>query len=150
MYSCLYICKRLIKIILKIPYSLIIAFSSKYILVNWYEHKNFGDALSPVLVATLSGKRVVNVNRIINIFSKPIYSVIGSVLTLGSRYKNLVVWGSGFIEESGKLLRKPKKVLAVRGKGTREKLINYGVKCLEVYGDPALLCPLLYTPNVTK
>jgi len=143
-------CRRIFKNILKIPRSIIIAFSSKYIIVNWYEHNNFGDALSPVLVATLSGKRVVNAGRVINIFGKPIYSVIGSVLQGGSYYSNLLVWGSGFIEESGQLHRIPKEVLAVRGPLTRAKLLENGVECPEIYGDPALLCPILYKPTAIK
>lgn len=142
-------CKRIFKIILKITRSIMIVFGSKYIIANVYGSYNFGDALSPILIETLSGKRVVQAYKIVNIYGKPIYSVIGSILD-NSNCSNHWIWGSGFISETGKLHRRPKRVLAVRGPLSRKKLLEYGVECPEVYGDPALLCPLLYEPNVIK
>ncbi|MBI5306871.1 MAG: polysaccharide pyruvyl transferase family protein [Planctomycetes bacterium] len=145
------ICKRVVMLRHNVCLSILVAFNSKYIILYWCESRNFGDALSPVLVATLSGKRVVNAYGIINIFGKPVFSVVGSVLEYASdNKKNIVVWGSGFLEKSGKLRNKPSEVLAVRGPLSRKKLLEHGVECPETYGDPALLCPLLYKPIVSK
>lgn len=59
--------------------------------------------------------------------------------------KNDIVWGTGLIEEK-RLNLDNIKVLAVRGKLT-EKLIGRKVG---VYGDPALLLPLIYNPEIEQ
>lgn len=59
------------------------------------------------------------------------------------------VWGSGMLKRQ-ELKNKPYKVHAVRGPITREIVLNSGIKCPEVYGDPALLIPYFYYPYVQK
>ena len=72
----------------------------------------------------------------------------------------MVVWGSGFISPQNKWKIKltairqffrgrygKSKYFVVRGKKTRDILLNAGFECPEVYGDPALLMPTLYTPK---
>ena len=78
------------------------------------------------------------------------YCLIGSILN--NRYvdNNTIIWGSGIQDETIVLERKPKKVLAVRGPLTRKFLMDQGINCPEVYGDPSVLLPYFYYPNVTK
>lgn len=77
------------------------------------------------------------------------YLSIGSTIDMLCR-NNTEVWGAGIIDENKPLRIKPHKVHAVRGPLTRKKLLEEGVECPEVYGDPALLIPRYYKPNVKK
>lgn len=106
--------------------------------------RNWGDALSPVMVELLSGKRVVHLEGLYH----DRFMVIGSILERAN--ERSVVWGSGFIRESGVVVGHPKKVHAVRGPLSREILLRQGVECPEIFGDPALLFPRFFDPIVDK
>lgn len=110
----------------------------------WCEGRNWGDALSPILVKLLSGKKVfhaggLHYNR---------YLVIGSIL--GDANERAEIWGSGFIREGQTVARPPKAVHAVRGPLSRQMLMAQGIHCPEVFGDPALLLPMFFDPEVPK
>ncbi|AMC10146.1 exosortase [Lutibacter profundi] len=113
------------------------------------QKENYGDLLGRYLVEKISKKKVVWVSpakfSIWNWFY-PIYVTIGSVLTNVNKY--CVVWGSGIISEQYPI--KKAKFLAVRGPKTRNYLLNLGYKVPEIYGDPALLLPNYFNPNVSK
>jgi pyruvyltransferase len=135
-----------------LPLSMKVALSSDYAIAYWWapgRFKNFGDALNPILIEALSGKKVVHSSRVVNFAGKPVYYVIGSILS-HVRNSNAVVWGSGFIDSRDSLKTFPRTVLAVRGPLTRGKLLQLGVECPEVYGDPALLCPMFFKPTPAK
>ncbi|MDZ7736266.1 MAG: polysaccharide pyruvyl transferase family protein [Gammaproteobacteria bacterium] len=111
--------------------------------------RNWGDALNPVLAKWLSGKRVIHSRYISKRLDDTVHMAVGSILhTLHS--PNTVVWGTGFIDSRHELKAVPREVRAVRGPLTRRKLVDMGVACPEVYGDPALLVPFLYRPAVKK
>lgn len=110
---------------------------------------NWGDALNPYLVEMLSQKRIINAAEVYKIRGIKIYYAIGSILDRLNR-ENVYVWGSGFRLTNSTIYKKPKKVFAVRGPLTRQRLINQGVDCPEIYGDPALLFPKFYNPNIEK
>lgn len=127
-------------------------YEEKPIVAYWWTGdggNNWGDALNPILIQNLSGKKPILSEEIINLKNQDVYSVIGSVLDIISN-KNLVVWGSGFISSSSRFKVKPRKIYAVRGPLTRELIINQGIDCPKVYGDPALLYPLFYKPETKK
>lgn len=101
----------------------------------WYQSKNIGDTLTPVIVKHFTGQDVVFTHR----------NDRGKLLAVGSIMKALrigdTVWGTGIMRETDKFPNAGKcKFLAVRGKLT-EKILGVNVG---VYGDPALLLPLLY------
>lgn len=135
-----------------LPLSLKVALSSNYIIAYWWDPgrlNNFGDALNPILIEALSGRKVVHSSRVVNLARKPVYCAIGSILHQVDR-SNAVVWGSGFMDSGDTMKKHPKEVRAVRGPLTRGKLLELGVECPEVYGDPALLCPILFEPSTAK
>lgn len=114
---------------------------------------NWGDDFNFILIAKLTKKRFFPLPdcylaRHLKIEN---YMVIGSILTFFP-LRNSIIWGSGIINNNqiNRIVDKPKKVLAVRGPKTREALLDLGIECPEVYGDPALLAPVIYRPNVKK
>lgn len=136
-------------------------FSNKYILVraslkiknNKIVWQNWGDDVNYYLISMISNKKVLFVpdSRLSYFLPMKSYLGIGSIITFFSLRK-VIIWGSGIINpnETKKIKGVPCKILAVRGPKTREELIKHNINCPEVYGDPALLFPLLYKPNEVK
>lgn len=58
--------------------------------------------------------------------------------------------GTGIISDRQTILGKPKKVHAVRVPLTVKKLKDYNINCPDVYGDPAIILPRIYTPKKSK
>jgi pyruvyltransferase len=112
--------------------------------LSWFLSQNWGDALNPLLVEMLSGKRVVAVPG----HYCDHFLVVGSIL--GTSNRNSQVWGSGFIKDGDSVTESPKMIHAIRGPLSREALLSAGIPCPEVYGDPALLFPLFFDPQVRK
>src|SRR5665647_350703 len=99
----------------------------------WFESKNWGDALNPVLLQYFSGKEPFRITKYsINLRNDPIYTSIGSILDLPlltkKMLKNTIIWGTGFIADSGRLQGSPQKICAVRGPLTRENILKTGIK----------------------
>ncbi len=114
--------------------------------MSWDQGTNFGDAFNPYLIKALTNRNVVWVNR--KYYHKPYLMSIGSILQKST--SNALVWGTGFISADSKLNEDPKKIYAVRGPRTRNRLIELGYSCPEIYGDPALLIPKIYDPKIKK
>lgn len=108
--------------------------------------RNYGDDLNIYILKALSNCYILNSNSLKNKTEHLL--AIGSILTYCN--KKSIIWGSGVMHPNMPLKEKPKKVLAVRGKLSREYLIKNGVDCPEVYGDPALLLPYIYQPQTEK
>lgn len=126
---------------------------SDTIIVDWVNRgpvkDNWGDAIAPVLAELLSGKQVVDVRDIVTTGNQPVYTTIGSMLgTISAR--NVEVWGSGFVDSASSLRIRPRRICAVRGPLSRQKILDSGLPCPDVIGDPALLYPLFYRPQVPR
>lgn len=119
-------------------------FGKNQISLYWYNDTNWGDALNPILVELLSEKKA----RYTPYFFCNRYIAIGSILENAN--ERTEVWGSGFIREGIKLTSPPKKIHAVRGPLTRAALLDDGIECPETFGDPALLLPFFFNPDVPK
>lgn len=111
------------------------------------KHFNLGDELNFYLIKELTAYKIFNYT---DLYIKPRtnYGCIGSIVDLNMLNNDSVIWGAGAIEGLKKIDFHPRKVCAVRGKLTRDYLISQGIECPSVYGDPALLLPLVYNPRV--
>lgn len=140
-------------------------------LVYW-NGKNLGDYLSPFIIGKLSGLPIRYKNYyilgrkgqgylILDLLLKKItwkkltetlfffernVLGIGSIIAYGN--KRSLIWGSGFMNQNEHI--RGGKILAVRGRLTNEKIINDGYKGCNVFGDPALLLPLIVKPALEK
>lgn len=111
--------------------------------------ENYGDLLGKYLVEKISNRKILRAQpKKFNIrdFWQPIYVTIGSIVAHAN--KKCIVWGSGIIQENE--IVKPAKFVAVRGPETRRVLMDQGHEVPEVYGDPAILLPKYYNPNIAK
>lgn len=130
--------------------------SSDIPLFYWSERKfsfkkkeNYGDLLSVYLVEKISGRKAKFVHPKKQPWykrNKANYLAIGSILPHAS--KDSIVWGSGIIDREHEIAKADFR--AVRGPQTRKFLVDSGIKCPEIYGDPALLLPLYFNPKVEK
>ena len=111
---------------------------------------NWGDDMSLQLCMLINPNRKYIINRYTwNLFRHEDVLSIGSIITWMTT-QNSIIWGSGIVYPGRELSAKPKKVLAVRGPLTRQYLLERGIDCPEIYGDPALLFPRYYQPTVQK
>lgn len=122
------------------------------LLIRSYPPSNWGDALSPVLAQEISGLPTVNINDAPNPLHRPVYSLTGSILgwAMKGNAADHVIWGSGFFDASETLKGVPGRICAVRGPLTRARILELGVECPEIFGDPALLYPRFYQPSVSQ
>ena len=114
--------------------------------IQWIRGQNFGDYLSCIIVAGTARK--LGLKRS-NMSAGQKLLAIGSVLHFAQNGD--IVWGTGM---NGKI--PPERhaffsldVRMVRGPMTRDFLVQKGMVVAEVFGDPALLLPLLF-PEFTR
>lgn len=112
-------------------------------------HYNLGDELNFYILKHATSYKLYNYRDIYSFFITN-YGCIGSLIDLGCFDSHTVIWGAGAMEGEKKINYKPLKICAVRGKLTRKYLLEQGIDCPEVYGDPALLLPKIYQPKVGK
>ena len=119
---------------------------------------NLGDTLGRVIVEWLLGQKGLFVDQWIP-QKKHLFAVGSNIFgsSIKGNYQDATIWGSGVLKEPSRkeafaqfLSRRILDIRAVRGPLTRDVLLRFGHKCPEVYGDPAILMPLLYHPKVEK
>ena len=117
-------------------------------LLKFYEAKelymNWGDDINVYLLERLSGKKIIPAAKLL--FRHKKYTCIGSVIP-ACVDKHTAVWGSGCMDFSMPIKAKGAIIKSVRGPLTREFLLKNGIDCPPIYGDPALLLPIVYNPQ---
>lgn len=113
-----------------------------------HDFKNIGDNIAPVIVGYVAEQNGVNIDATIS-ETKHLYA-IGSILTAGGQ--DCTVWGSGLLNTDilYRLNGRQLDVRCVRGPVTRSILMDRGFNVPEVFGDPALLMPFIYNPEMEK
>lgn len=115
----------------------------------WADEENLGDAISPIIVQYMTEyhKKKHQSSCVENRESiRHIYAV-GSIICAG--IQDCTIWGSGILNSTilYRLKKRKLDIRAVRGPITQMLLVDYGFECPEVYGDPAVLMPLIYNEN---
>lgn len=132
---------------------LIVKASIKYDAAGNLRHDNWGDDMNIFFLQMITGKTVLTLPETAMARALRIknYVCIGSTLTFWDM-KDSIVWGSGILDTTIglKFISKPAKIMAVRGPLSRKWALEQGVDCPEIYGDPILLLPDYYSPNVEK
>ena len=124
-----------------------------YNLVNNLPY-NLGDSLGEVIIRFLLSQKGIDLDAPVT--QTKHLNCVGSNI-FGS-YQDATIWGSGAFPYHPsksmlfcqKLSRRKLDIRAVRGPLTREILIKLGFQCPEIYGDPAILMPLIYNPAKKK
>ncbi len=115
-----------------------------------YQMRNWGDLINPIFSSYLTSKKIISIdidafNKYRNNYNEIVmYLGIGSILHHAN--KDTVIWGSG-LQAPIQLREKPRDIFAVRGPMTYKTLIDMGISCPQIYGDPALLFPQIYQPK---
>lgn len=126
----------------------------KRVNLQYYDSEvNLGDTLSPLICQWVLNKNSLSFEQ----KTSQTYHLLalGSLLG-GNGFFDATVWGSG-IKSFDQIATLSKRkyfqkldIRSVRGPLTRDALIGCGYKCPEKYGDPAVLMPLIYKPEVEK
>lgn len=120
-----------------------------------YQNKpyNLGDSLGEVIVDYFLKQKGLDINAKVS-STRHLYCV-GS--NIHGAYQDATIWGSGIFPPETKLdfilqkiSHRKLDIRAVRGPLTKKVLEDYGFQCPDVYGDPAILMPMIYSPSVKK
>lgn len=120
----------------------------KQVNLEWVDNGNLGDALGPVVYEWMLSRRGLKPDAPVGKTRHLL--TCGSLIGVGTF--DAVVWGSGahVVPNIRNLIRlkgiRKYDVRAVRGPVTRTILTECGYECPEIYGDPAVLTPLIYQP----
>lgn len=139
----------------------------KIIKLNYCQNNNFGDELSPYLIEKITGRKALHYtgeNKIGSLYA------IGSIINYEEIRSGGLIWGSGVMTRKSlklfpylfpvnrtipKLIRRIKDnkeiscdIRLIRGRLSRNLLLEEKVNCPEIFGDPAIVVRRFYTPSV--
>lgn len=109
------------------------------------QNTNFSDLLNICISKKFTNN---NINYYKQGCSDEHFLFIGSTLESFCN-SNSVICGTG-IETMLDVFNEPKAVSFVRGPLTRQRFIELGYKCPEIYGDPVLILSKIYNPIISK
>lgn len=117
----------------------------------WDTKPNFGDFIGPYLTSKIVGKPVLNIRGL----RHSGIMAVGSIIHMIDR-NNMVIWGSGLIDRPTEaqienIKKYSPEILSIRGHETAKCLSEAGINIPDksVYGDPALILPLIYKPVIS-
>ncbi|MBO0903539.1 polysaccharide pyruvyl transferase family protein [Jiella sonneratiae] len=119
-------------------------------------HVNFGDALSPLVVSAISGRRIRKLPFVTN---ETRLSAIGTIAQNFSG-GDVQIWGSGLdrythginVDQSGYRLPSYTRftIAACRGRHTRQIFLDAGVASPEIFGDPGFFVGKLWPQHARQ
>lgn len=116
---------------------------------NFGFEKNWGDIIASPIIYSFLKDLNIEIKPVNQSYKENIQKIV-SVGSVSTHIKEKdIVWGTGCISQ-GMVKTKPHKILAVRGPLTRNEYLIKGIKCPDVYGDPALLMPLIWNKDIIK
>ena len=114
------------------------------IYATWMLSNNLGDALTPYLIEKITGKTPIYIPLGVQY---PKFMVSGSILNHAMLHTT--VWGAGFANAND-VMDPCVDVRAVRGLITANRLAHQTGKTVSALGDPGLLMPRFYKPEIAK
>lgn len=120
--------------------------------LNLYWHKsiNFGDMLSPYLLAKFKGVSIGEINHVEATDERQKYVLTGSILSTPGLI-NAIVFGAGFINYDDTFTGSNVDIRGVRGRLTLGKLKTFKEVSKDIIiGDPSYTLPLFYNPEPAK
>lgn len=114
---------------------------------------NIGDDINYIIPSIITKRNIVPYKYSLigkYITNKKNYLFIGSIIS-GLSNKNSIIIGTG-VSPDMQLNNyfSAYKICSVRGPLTKQWLDDKGLKCPNIYGDPALILPIIYNPVVKK
>ena len=113
------------------------------------KHNNWGDDINKYFLEYATGKKLALIPCDQTLFNVKHYSLIGSIVSFYN-LNQTTIYGSGIMTATDEIKGRPEKIISVRGPLTRNALIEKGIECPENYGDPALLLPMFYKPDIKQ
>lgn len=119
---------------------------------------NLGDYLGRIVVDFMLSKQGKDIDKEIPV-KKHLYTIGSNIFGSGGKgnYQDATIWGSGIIRDPLKresffqrLSHRKLDIRAVRGPLTQKILEEFGHTCPSVFGDPAILMPLIYPSKIEK
>lgn len=118
--------------------------ASRFMWWWWQDTVNFGDWIGPELFAFRTKSLPIFAPVYDRLSHSAVHVTVGSIMT-GLQVPDVaIVWGSGILDRQHDFAR-PREIRAVRGPLSRQRCIDQGYACPDIYGDPGLLLSDIYS-----